>query len=217
MYPRQPRRSSRIVLGVREFQDGDRATRRFEPVGSHPRPNAVATQLLRLRSAAQPPYSGRSRWSLRLGFDGRQRTPAGVRGVSELPRRAPAAAAASARRFQGRRSCESGCRACRHRPTPALCGRRQQRIPPSPPRSVPMHAQGRTRSAAGRRCGSLSRGRRPAPRPSAESPRDRGWFGKPWSPSAPTTRAQPPGRDGRRSKGCPADGPRRANGLGAAD
>ncbi|MGH9535234.1 MAG: hypothetical protein ACRD2E_10270 [Terriglobales bacterium] len=37
-------------------------------------------------TAAQPPYSGRSRWSLRLGFDGRQRSPAGARGVSKLPR-----------------------------------------------------------------------------------------------------------------------------------
>ncbi|MGH9535533.1 MAG: hypothetical protein ACRD2E_11820 [Terriglobales bacterium] len=36
--------------------------------------------------AAQPPYSGHSRWSLRLGFDRRQRTPAGAPGVSKLPR-----------------------------------------------------------------------------------------------------------------------------------
>jgi hypothetical protein len=41
--------------------------------------------------AAQPPSAGRSRWSLRLGFDGRQRTPAGARGVSKLPRSEPAA------------------------------------------------------------------------------------------------------------------------------
>ncbi|MGH9534433.1 MAG: hypothetical protein ACRD2E_06195 [Terriglobales bacterium] len=50
--------------------------------------------------AAQPHYSGRSRWShpkarrcalgtpgsLRLDFDGRQQTPAGAPGVSKLPR-----------------------------------------------------------------------------------------------------------------------------------
>jgi hypothetical protein len=47
-----------------------------------------------LAQAAQPPVPGRSRWSLRWGFDGPQRMAAGAQGLNELPRpEMPAAAA----------------------------------------------------------------------------------------------------------------------------